>query len=50
MENGNGGLVVYRLSWVAGLTGIAFAGLGLVFVVLGVTFSLLDSRRLSRGG
>jgi hypothetical protein len=37
------------VAWLPIRTGIAFAGLGVVFVVLGVTFSLLDSRRLSRG-
>ena len=37
------------VAWLPIRTGIAFAGLGVVFVVLGVTFSLLNSRRLSRG-
>lgn len=38
------------VAWLPIRTGIAFAGLGVVFVVLGVTFSLLEGRRLSRGG
>jgi hypothetical protein len=37
------------VAWLPIRTGIAFAGLGVVFVVLGVTFSLLEGRRLSRG-
>jgi hypothetical protein len=37
------------VAWLPIRTGIAFAGLGVVFVVLGVAFSLLEGRRLSRG-
>ncbi len=37
------------VAWLPIRTGIAFAVLGLVFVVLGVGFSLLEGRRLSRG-
>jgi len=37
------------VAWLPIRTGIAFAVLGLVFVVMGVGFSLLEGRRLSRG-
>jgi hypothetical protein len=36
------------VAWLPIRTGIALAGLGLVFLVMGVTFSLLDRQRLSR--
>jgi hypothetical protein len=38
------------VAWLPIRTGIAFAVLGLVFLVMGVGFSLLEGRRLSRGG
>jgi len=38
------------VAWLPIRTGIAFAVLGLIFLVMGVGFSLLESRRLSRGG
>ncbi len=34
--------------WLPIRTGIAFAGLGLIFLVMGVALTLLDKRRLSR--
>ncbi|MCJ7831027.1 MAG: hypothetical protein MUP86_00665 [Dehalococcoidia bacterium] len=37
------------VAWLPIRTGIAFAVLGVVFVVMGVGFSLLEGRRLSRG-
>jgi len=38
------------VAWLPIRTGIAFAVLGLVLLVMGVGFSLLEGRRLSRGG